>query len=91
MDGGVRRISSDIAVDQRAEQNYYALALVMNFNSILVKTIYSGDYPQHGARLPELGEPGLVQEVIAQAGVEAFDEGVLLRQFEQLVGLVVER
>jgi hypothetical protein len=49
MDGGVRRISSGITVDQRAEQNYYALALVMNFNSILVKTIYSGDCLQDGA------------------------------------------
>jgi hypothetical protein len=70
MDGGARRISSDITVDQCAEQNYYALVLAMNFNSILGKAIYSGDCLQHGARLHELGEPGFVQAVMAQADVE---------------------
>jgi hypothetical protein len=29
MDGGVRRISSDITVDRRAEQNYYAFGVIV--------------------------------------------------------------
>ena len=45
MHGGVRRISPDIVVDQRFEPTYYPLALVLNFNSTLVKTKHSGDLP----------------------------------------------
>ena len=72
MHGGVRRISSDIVVDQRSEPTYYTytLALVMNFNSILVKTKLFRGLPTARSRLHELDEAGFLQELIAQAALK---------------------